>query len=44
MDAANALIERPEALVFVPLLVRRRRRMRAARQRARSSLRLGFEV
>ena len=40
----NALIDRPEALVEDPLLVRRLRRMRAARQRVRSARRLGFEV
>jgi hypothetical protein len=40
----NALIDRPEALVADPLLVRRLRRMRADRQRARSARRLGFEV
>ncbi|MGA8246060.1 MAG: DUF3263 domain-containing protein [Nocardioides sp.] len=40
----NALIDRPEALVADPLLVRRLRRMRAQRQRARSARRLGFEV
>jgi Protein of unknown function (DUF3263) len=40
----NALIDSPEALVFDPLLVRRLRRLRAARQRARSARRLGFEV
>ena len=40
----NALIDRPEALVEDPLLVRRLRRMRAERQRARSARRLGFEV
>jgi hypothetical protein len=40
----NALIDRPEALEFDPLLVRRLRRLRAARQRARSARRLGFEV
>ena len=40
----NALIDRPEALVADPLLVRRLRRMRAERQRARSARRLGFEV
>lgn len=33
----NALVERPEALVADPLLVRRLRRVRAARQRTRSS-------
>ena len=40
----NALIDRPEALEVDPLLVRRLRRLRAARQRARSARRLGFEV
>jgi hypothetical protein len=40
----NALIDRPEALVEDPLLVRRLRRMRAERQRSRSARRLGFEV
>ena len=40
----NALIDRPEALAFDPLLVRRLRRLRAARQRARSARRLGFDV
>jgi hypothetical protein len=40
----NALIDRPEALVEDPLLVRRLRRMRAERQRVRSARRLGFEV
>ena len=38
----NALIDRPEALVADPLLVRRLRRMRAERQRARSARRLGL--
>jgi len=40
----NALIDRPEALVEDPLLVRRLRRMRAERQRVRSARRLGFET
>ncbi|QWC84078.1 DUF3263 domain-containing protein [Nocardioidaceae bacterium] len=40
----NALIDRPDALEHDPLLVRRLRRLRAARQRARSARRLGFEV
>ena len=40
----NALIDRPEALEDDPLLVRRLRRLRAARQRQRSARRLGFEV
>lgn len=38
----NALIDRPEALSADPLLVRRLRRLRAARQRQRSARRLGF--
>jgi len=40
----NALIDRPEALAFDPLLVKRLRRLRAARQRQRSARRLGFEL
>ena len=40
----NALIDNPDALAFDPMLVRRLRRMRAARQRARSARRLGIEV
>jgi hypothetical protein len=40
----TALIDRPEALEADPLLVRRLRRLRAARQRQRSARRLGFEV
>jgi hypothetical protein len=40
----NALIDRPEALAHEPLLVRRLRRLRAARQRQRSARRLGFEL
>lgn len=39
----NALIDRPEALAHDPLLVKRLRRLRAARQRARSARRLGIE-
>lgn len=39
----NSLIDRTDALAFDPLLVRRLRRLRAARQRARSARRLGFE-
>ncbi|QHC01094.1 DUF3263 domain-containing protein [Epidermidibacterium keratini] len=39
----NALIDRPEALAFDPLLVKRLRRMRAERQRARSARRLGID-
>jgi hypothetical protein len=40
----NALIDRPDALESDPLLVRRLRRLRAARQRQRSARRLGFEL
>ena len=40
----NALIDKPEALAADPLLVRRLRRLRAARQRQRSARRLGLEV
>jgi hypothetical protein len=40
----NALIDRPEALTADPMLVKRLRRLRAARQRARSARRLGIEV
>ncbi|CAB4879787.1 unannotated protein [freshwater metagenome] len=40
----NALIDRPEALMYDPMLVKRLRRMRAERQRQRSARRLGFEV
>jgi Protein of unknown function (DUF3263) len=40
----NALIDKPEALASDPLLVRRLRRLRAARQRQRSARRLGFEL
>jgi hypothetical protein len=40
----NALIDRPEALAHDPLLVRRLRRLRTARQKARSARRLGFDV
>lgn len=36
----NALIDRPEALAHNPLLVRRLRRLREARQRQRSGSRL----
>jgi hypothetical protein len=39
----NALVDRPEALATDPLLVRRLRRMRAARQRQRSSRVLGSD-
>jgi len=40
----NALIDRPESLAFDPMLVKRLRRMRAARQRARSARRLGVQA
>jgi hypothetical protein len=40
----NALIDRPDALAHDPMLVKRLRRMRAARQRARSARRLGVEA
>ena len=40
----NALIDRPEALAFDPMLVKRLRRMRQTRQRARSARRLGMPV
>src|SRR4028118_907936 len=39
----NALIDRPEAVAFDPLLVKRLRRLRAARQRQRSARRLGID-
>jgi hypothetical protein len=40
----NSLIDDPKALAFDPMLIKRLRRMRAARQRARSARRLGIEV
>lgn len=40
----NALIDTPEALAADPMLVKRLRRMRLARQRTRSARRLGFTV
>ena len=40
----NALIDKPEAQAFDPLLVKRLRRLRAARQRQRSARRLGIDV
>jgi hypothetical protein len=43
-QALNALLDRPEALAADPMLVKRLRRLRAARQRARSARRLGIEV
>ncbi len=40
----NALIDREAALAFDPLLVKRLRRLRAARQRQRSARRLGIDL
>ncbi len=40
----NALIDRPEALAYDPMLVKRLRRLRATRARARSARRLGIDV
>ena len=40
----NALIDKPEALVHDPMLVKRLRRLRATRQRVRSARRLGIDV
>lgn len=40
----NNLIDTHEALAFDPMLVKRLRRMRAARQRARSARRLGIDA
>jgi len=40
----NALLDRPAALAYDPMLVKRLRRLRSARQRARSARRLGIEV
>jgi hypothetical protein len=37
----NALVDRPDALAADPLLIRRLRRVRAARQRTRSSQGVG---
>ena len=39
----NALIDRPEALVHDPMLVKRLRRLRTTRQRTRSARRLGLD-
>lgn len=39
----NDLIDRPEALAYDPMLVKRLRRMRSQRQRARSARRLGTQ-
>jgi len=40
----NALIDRPEALVADPMLVKRLRRLRTTRQRVRSARRFGVEL
>ena len=40
----NTLIDSPAALEADPMLVKRLRRLRSARQRARSARRLGIEV
>jgi len=40
----NTLIDRPEALVADPMLVKRLRRLRSARQRQRSARRLGVDL
>ncbi len=40
----NALLDRPAALAADPMLVKRLRRLRSARQRARSARRLGFDA
>jgi uncharacterized protein DUF3263 len=40
----NALIDRPEALAFDPMLTKRLRRLRTTRQRARQARRLGLDA
>jgi uncharacterized protein DUF3263 len=40
----GGLLDRPEALAYDPMLVRRLRRIRETRRRKRSARRLGFEV
>ena len=40
----NALIDKPEALVADPMLVKRLRRLRSSRQRTRSARRLGLDA
>jgi Protein of unknown function (DUF3263) len=40
----NSLIDNPAALAADPMLVKRLRRLRAARQRQRSARRLGIDV
>src|SRR5215217_3049671 len=43
-QAVRELFDRPDALAFDPMLVKRLRRMRESRQRARSARRLGLKV
>jgi hypothetical protein len=40
----NDLLDRPAAMHFDPMLIKRLRRMRESRQRARSARRLGFDL
>lgn len=40
----NELVDKPAALAVEPLLVRRLRRLRAARQKARSARRFGIQL
>lgn len=40
----NAVVDKPEALVADPMLVKRLRRLRASRQKARAARRMGFQV
>ena len=40
----NTLIDKPEALIADPMLVKRLRRLRATRQRTRSARRLGLDA
>jgi hypothetical protein len=40
----NALLDRPEALVADPMLIKRLRRLRTTRQRSRSARRLGMDA
>ena len=40
----NSLIDRPEALMADPMLVKRLRRLRSTRQRTRSARRLGMDA
>jgi len=40
----NRIVDRPEALKYDPMLIRRLRRLREARRRKRYARRLGLEV